>query len=85
MSQNPNKEISNEPLSEDEWLKFYRLMDNLEKKVSAGESLSKDEAEFFEKCHKVYQLHMELAKHTQEIDNLAKMASNEIERINKHL
>lgn len=85
MSQNHNNKTSNEPLSEDEWLKFYRLMDCLEKKISSGEELSKDEAEFFEKYHKVYQLHMELAKHTQEIDNLTKKASNEIERINKRL
>lgn len=85
MSQNQNKEISNAPLSEDEWLKFYRLMDSLEKKASSGEELAKDEAEFFEKYHKVYQLHMELAKHAQEIDNLANKASGEIERINKRL
>ena len=62
MSQNPSNDTSNAPLTEEEWLKFYRLMDSLETKVSSGEKLSEDETEFYEKYHKVYRLHMELGK-----------------------
>lgn len=67
MSQNPSNDTSNAPLSEEEWLKFYRLMDSLETKVSSGEKLSEDETEFYEKYHKVYRLHMELGKRLPEI------------------
>ncbi len=85
MSQNLNKESSNGPLTEEEWLKFYRLMDSLEKKTASGENLSKEEADFFEKYQSVYKLHMELGKHVQEINALADKASKEIEKINKNL
>lgn len=80
MSQNPNSENSNAPLTEEEWLKFYRLMDSLEKKASSGEKLSKDETEFFEKYHKVYKLHMELGKHLPEITALAEKLKVSTER-----
>lgn len=84
MSQNLNKESSNAPLTEDEWLKFYRLMNGLEKKTAFGEKLSKEEADFFKKYQCVYKLHMELGKHVQEINALADKASEEIEKINKN-
>lgn len=67
MSQIPSNDTSNAPLTEEEWLKFYRLMDSLETKVSSGEKLSEDETEFYEKYHKVYRLHMELGKRLPEI------------------
>lgn len=67
MSQIPSNDTSNAPLTEEEWLKFYRLMDSLEEKVSSGEKLSEDETEFYEKYHKVYRLHMELGKRLPEI------------------
>lgn len=67
MSQIPSNDTSNAPLTEEEWLKFYRLMDSLETKVSSGEKLSEDETEFYEKYHKVYRLHMELGKPLPEI------------------
>lgn len=85
MSQNSNSEFSNAPLAEEEWLKFYRLMARLEKKVASGDELSKDEADFFEKYQSVYNLHMELGKHVQKINALADVASKEIEKINKNL
>lgn len=85
MSQNPNNESSNAPLTEEEWFKFYRLMDSLEKKVTSGDELSKDEADFFEKFHKVYILHMEMGKHVQEINALVDKASGELEKISKSL
>lgn len=87
-----NLNTPNTSLTEEEWLKFYRLMDSLEKKVSSGEKLSEDETEFFEKYHKVYKLHMELGKHLPEISALAEKlkvstgkASQEFEEINKKL
>ena len=92
MSLNPSNDTSNAPLTEEEWLKFYRLMDSLEEKVSSGEKLSEDETEFFEKYHKVYKLHMELGKRLPEITALAEKlkvatekASQEFEKINKKL
>lgn len=85
MSLNHNKETSDAPLSEDEWIQFYRQMDYLENKVASGEELSKDEAEFFEKYHEIYQLHMGLAKHAQKIENLTNKALGEIDKINKLL
>jgi hypothetical protein len=92
MSQNPSNDTSNAPLTEEEWLKFYRLMDSLETKVSSGEKLSEDETEFYEKYHKVYRLHMELGKRLPEImaleeklEGLTEKASQEIEKLNKTL
>jgi hypothetical protein len=92
MSQNPSNDTSNAPLTEEEWLKFYRFMDSLETKVSSGEKLSEDETEFYEKYHKVYRLHMELGKRLPEImaleeklEGLTEKASQEIEKLNKTL
>lgn len=92
MSQNPSNDTSNAPLTEEEWLKFYRLMDSLETKVSSGEKLSEDETEFYEKYHKVYRLHLELGKRHPEItalveklEGLTEKASQEIEKLNKTL
>lgn len=92
MSQIPSNDTSNAPLTEEEWLKFYRLMDSLETKVSSGEKLSEDETEFYEKYHKVYRLHMELGKRLPEImaleekiTVLTEKGSQEIEKLNKTL
>lgn len=92
MSQNPSNDTSNAPLTEEEWLKFYRLMDSLETKVSSGEKLSEDETEFYEKYHKVYRLHMELGKRLPEImaleekiTVLTEKGSQALEKINKTL
>lgn len=92
MSQIPSNDTSNAPLTEEEWLKFYRLMDSLEEKVSSGEKLSEDETEFYEKYHKVYRLHMELGKRLPEImaleekiTVLTEKGSQEIEKLNKTL
>ncbi len=92
MSQNPSNDTSNAPLTEEEWLKFYRLMDSLETKVSSGEKLSEDETEFYEKYHKVYRLHLELGKRLPEImaleekiTVLTEKGSQALEKINKTL
>lgn len=92
MSQIPSNDTSNAPLTEEEWLKFYRLMDSLETKVSSGEKLSEDETEFYEKYHKVYRLHMELGKRLPEImaleekiTVLTEKGSQALEKINKTL
>lgn len=92
MSQNPSNDTSNAPLTEEERLKFYRLMDSLETKVSSGEKLSEDETEFYEKYHKVYRLHMELGKRLPEImaleekiTVLTEKGSQALEKINKTL
>lgn len=92
MSQNPNNDTSNTPLTEEEWLKFYRLMDSLETKVSSGEKLSEEETEFFEKYYKTYRFHMELGKRypkitalVEKLEGLTEKASQEIEKLNKTL
>lgn len=97
MSQNPSNDTPNthfgaDELPEEEWLKFYRLMDSLETKVSSGEKLSEDETEFYEKYHKVYRLHMELGKRLPEImaleekiTVLTEKGSQALEKINKTL